>query len=34
MEIKQIGQIGIPVKDFERGVAFYKEKLCCFQLGT
>jgi len=27
MEIKQIGQIGIPVKDFERGVAFYKEKL-------
>jgi catechol 2,3-dioxygenase-like lactoylglutathione lyase family enzyme len=27
MEIKQIGQIGVPVKDFDRGVAFYKEKL-------
>lgn len=27
MKINQVGQIGIPVKDFERGVAFYKEKL-------
>ncbi|MFE7064854.1 VOC family protein [Sutcliffiella sp. NPDC057660] len=27
MDIKQIGQIGITVKDFDRGVAFYKEKL-------
>lgn len=27
MEIKQIGQIGVPVNDFERAVAFYKEKL-------
>ncbi|MEH7179229.1 VOC family protein [Neobacillus vireti] len=27
MEIQKIGQIGVPVKDLERAIQFYKEKL-------
>ncbi|MDR7080108.1 catechol 2,3-dioxygenase-like lactoylglutathione lyase family enzyme [Neobacillus niacini] len=27
MEIQKIGQIGVPVKDLDRAVQFYKEKL-------
>ena len=27
MEIKKIGQIGVPVKDLDRAIQFYKNKL-------